>query len=68
MAKRGDDEPTTEEDEMRRRFRELLLRQPDDAGLVLRRWQALMRQKGTRAEEERRRIEAVLEGLGDQLL
>jgi hypothetical protein len=59
---------TSEEDEMRRRFRELLLRQPEDAGLVLRRWQALSRAKVSRAEEERRRIEEVLEGLGEQLL
>ncbi len=53
---------------MRRRFRELLLRQPDDAGLVLRRWQALMRNRGTSVEEQRRRFEEVLEGLGDQFL
>ena len=56
------------EPELRRWFRELMLRQPDDVGLVMRSSRVLMRTKGSRAEEARRQMEAVLEGLGDQLL
>ena len=61
-------EPQDERDELRRWFRELLCRQPDDTGLVLRASRAIVKPKESRAEDTRRQMEAVLEGLGDQLL
>jgi hypothetical protein len=57
-----------DEAELRRLFRELMLRQPDDVGLLLRGSRVLVRPKESRAEEERRQMQEALESLGDQLL
>jgi hypothetical protein len=54
--------------ELRRQFRELLLRQPDDRGLVLRASRSLPKPKDEPNMDLAERMRATLESLGDQLL
>jgi hypothetical protein len=63
---RGEEEDAAE---LVRRFRELLYKQPAEVGLLLRGSRVLVRErKGSRKEELARRMEATLEGLGEQFL
>lgn len=58
----------SEGDELRRQFRELLRRQPDDVGLVLKASRVLPKKPaGTKAEETAAAMKRALDMLGDQL-
>lgn len=65
----GDGQEDADEAELRRRLREVLYRQPDDTGLLLRSSRVILRgTKGRGSEELAAQMKAVLESLGDQLL
>lgn len=54
--------------EFERRLREMLCRQPEEFGLMLRALRALRTGRGEKGKEIAERMRAVLESLGDQIL